>query len=171
MPSLTVDRLPDLSKLERPDIDLGAAMPDVDVDKLAGAPAELGKALGQAASALPIGRRQERGPRRLVAVGLIAAALAGWALATNAALRERLIAGIQAGRQRMSEWLSGATSSAVPGDAPVAFTAAETEPISESPFAPATNRGTPDYPEGLGSSSQDDDVMAAVSGSPERASD
>jgi hypothetical protein len=102
---------------------------------------------------------------------LIAAALAGWALATNAALRERLMAGIQTGRQKVSEWLSGGSSSEVGADEPIAFTAAETEPIAESPFAPATNRGTPDYPEGLGASTHDDQVLASVSGNAEPTSE
>ena len=166
MPTLTKDL-----RLSGPNISLPGTgrsrpeirMPDLDLPRFEPPDINVATAISDAASALPIGRRPRRGPRRLAAVGLIAAGLAGWALLTNEDLRARLAAAIASVRERAASWLSTVRGE-VAAETPVAFTAAETEPITESPFAPDTDRGTPDYPTGLGSNSaadQTDEIVTA----------
>ena len=144
----------DLPRFEAPDIDVSKALSALDLGKLSDAPRAAGKAIADAASDLQLRPRPRRWPRRMAAVGLIAAALAGWAL-TNEALRARLAAAIISMRERAMTWLTAVRGE---GDVeePVAFTAAETEPITKSPYAPSTDRGTPDYPSGLGSNNDTD---------------
>lgn len=149
-------RMPDidLPRLEAPDIDVAKALSTLDLGKLTDAPRAAGKAIADAAADLQLRPRPRRWPRRMAAVGLIAAALAAWAL-TNEVMRARLYAAITSIRERAVSWLT-AVRGEVDVAEPVAFTAAETEPITESPYAPDTDRGTPDYPSGLGSSNDAD---------------
>lgn len=157
----------DLPRFEAPDIDVAKALSALDLGKLGDAPRAAGKAIAEAASDLQLRPRPRRWPRRMAAVGLIAAALAAWAL-TNEVLRARLAAAITSVRERAMSWLT-AVRGEVDLQEPVAFTAAETEPITESPFAPDTDRGTPDYPSGLGSNNdadRPDEVVTAGTARP-----
>ena len=152
--SLSEIRLPDidLPRLERPRIDLPEAIskfewPTIDLPSI-----DVGKAMAGAAAAAHIGRRAQR-PRWPLAVGgLILAGLTGWAILSNAALRARLARGAGAIRERISAVRADRNDRLeFSHDHPVAFSAAETEPIQVSSFADRTTIDAAGYPAGLGS--------------------
>jgi hypothetical protein len=116
---------------------------------------DVGKSVADAASAVHIGRASR--PRWPLAVGgLIVAGLAGWAIMSNAALRARLARGVAAIREQVSAMRSGryADGQKIDAENPIAFAAAETKPIEDSPFTDETT-SEPDYPPGLGSNNGD----------------
>lgn len=149
---------PDLSKLERPNIE----MPDIDLS-MSDFTRNVGKAVTGAAVAVGLVRPPRPRWPFLVA-GAIIAGLTAWALMHSTAFRERLDRVAQNARLRMDEMRE--THDAV--DA-VAFTAAETMPIDDaylgngsadiSGALDAAGATANDYPEGLGITT---DLMAAA---------
>jgi hypothetical protein len=113
---------------------------------------DVGNAIPRAAAAAHIGRRAQR-PRWPLAVGaLILAGLAGCVVLSNAALRARLARGAATMRERISTLRSDRNDRLeFRHDHPVAFSAAETQPIQVSPFADRATMEASGYPAGLGS--------------------
>lgn len=157
----------DLSKIERPRMDLPDSVgklrwPSIDLLSV-----DIGKAVAGAAAAAHIGRRTRR-PRWPLAVGgLIVAGLATWAVLTNETVRSRL-AGVANGvRERLDAMRSGDSDGLdIETDEPIAFDAAETHPIEPAPYADTTTVDATGYPEGLGS--HNGDGIPAFEGSASR---
>ena len=126
----------DLSKIERPNVDQATK--------------SLGRMATAAAVALHLVPRARR-PRWPLAVGGLIVAGIAVAVLTNEAVRARLSAGATAVRERMTAMRSDAdqTLDVGPDDA-VAFDAAETAKIEDSPFTDATPIDATGYPAGLG---------------------
>ena len=146
MQSLIKDaRLPDvrLPDFERPTL----AMPDLDGPK-----ADVGKAIVSAATAVGLVKtpRRSRWPF-LLGAGLVVA-LAGWTVMNAAGIRERV--------GRAKGWIEDRVG-AVPTEPvdqdsqdPVAFTAADTQPIEKPATTVVSASTNADYPEGLGISTE-----------------
>lgn len=144
--SLSEIHLPevDLSSMERPKIDL----PSIDV----------GKAIAGVAAAAHLTRPARRSRWKPAVGALIVAGLAGWALLSNAAVRERVSKAVGGLRQRVDSMRSGSDEwLEVDADRPVAFPAAETKPTEGSPYADAVtgSNGSAGYPDGLGAGDSD----------------
>jgi hypothetical protein len=144
---LSALRAPDLSKIERPNID----MREIDLPKIDFPHIDVPKAIvGAATTAGLVRERRRRWPYLLggaVIVGLI-----GRAVMNSTAMRERLAQGAQWARERIADMREDGE----PIDA-AAFTAAPTAPIDDGGFAggttddPWVSKSTDDdYPEGLG---------------------
>src|SRR3954453_13395080 len=151
MPTLTP---PDLSKLERPSIE----MPDFDLSKIELPKVDIGKAVTDAATSVGlISKRRSRWP--FVIVAGIAVAVAGWAWMNADMIRSRASDAASMVRDRLGMMRSDMD------DESVAFPAAEPKPIgSTEPFGSGVgtngSTGTSDYPTGFGSTSD----MAGTSG-------
>ena len=148
--SLSEIRMPDvdLTKLERPKIDLPDSVTKFEWP-------DVGKAVASVAAAANIGRRPSR-RWPLAVVGLIVAGLAAWAILTNEALRARISSAATALRERIStmrstdtDWLD------MDRDEAMAFDAAETKPIETPAYTESAPVAGSDYPEGLGSNNGD----------------
>ena len=147
--SLSEIHLPevDLSSLERRKADL----PNIDV----------GKAIAGVAAAAHLTRPARRSRWQPAVGAIIVASLAGWALLSNVAVRERISKAMAGLRQRVDSMRSGPTElPEVDADRPVAFPAAETRPIEGSPYADTVNgsngsNGSAAYPDGLGAADSD----------------
>ena len=92
------------------------------------------------------------------------AGLAGWAVLSNAALRERISKAVEGLRQRVDSMRLGSVEGLeVDADRPVAFPAAETKPTEGSQYADAVtgssgsngSNGSAGYPDGLGAVDSD----------------
>ncbi len=155
----------DLTKLDRPKIDLSKVelpssiakldWPNVDVGKaMSGAGkvvADAGKAVSDAASSVHIGRRKQRSRWPMAVGGLIVAGLVTWAVLANEAVRTRISDAVAAARDRLMRMGSKDDESfdLGPGDA-VAFDRAETAPLEEAPFSDISDASPAPYPDGLG---------------------
>jgi hypothetical protein len=156
--------VPDLSKMERPTIE----MPDIDVS-MSDFTRNVGKAVTSAAVAVGLVRPpRPRWPFLLG--GAIIVGLAGWALMHSTAFREWLDRVTGIARVRIDEMREERDDM----DA-VAFTAAETMPIEPGPYAEngsadvagaldAAGVSANDYPEGLGATT--DMMNGAAEGIP-----
>ena len=155
--SLSGIRLPDvdLSKLERPKIDLPEGVSKLEWPRIDLSSIDVGKAMAGAAAAAGLTRRASR--RWPLAVGgLIVAGLASWAILSNEALRARLAGKVQAVRDRITEMRSSRYDGLeIDAEEPIAFTAAETSPIEPAPFSEGTTIDATGYPAGLGSNNGD----------------
>jgi hypothetical protein len=153
MPKFDLAKL-EIPRIEAPDsdvIDKARAelakidLPNVDLSKI-----DLPKAVATAAQAAGIvkaSRRPSRG--RMVLGALVVLGIVGFALATSPVFRPRIEALARRARQRLDE-RRGKTAG------PVAFDAAETAPVQDSPYSASAPYGSPfdgpsELPEGLGS--------------------
>jgi hypothetical protein len=156
--SLSEIRLPDidLTKLERPKVDLPDSVSKFEWPKIDLSSVDVGKAMAGAAAAANIGRRARR-PRWPLAIGgLIVAGLVAWAIVTNEALRTRIANGAAALRERIATMRSGEDDLLeMDQDDTIAFTSAETAPLEASPYSEATSIDATGYPDGLGSNNGD----------------
>lgn len=133
--SLSEIHAPDLSKIERPKID----MSDFDLSRTG-----VGKAVVGAATAAGLMHKpRSRWPYLLG--GAIVVGLVGVAYMNAQAIRD----GLTRVKTSVSDWATRMTARREPSD-PVAFTAAETAPIDHGLAFPGADPLTPDYPEGLG---------------------
>ena len=149
-------RRPDLRlpEFDMPNIDLrDVKLPKVDLSEIEMPRIDVGKAvLGAATAAGIVRQRRARWPY-LVAAG-VAVAVAGWAVMNMDAIRTRL--------SRASTWAGEQVRTMQSGgrddyDEPVAFTAAVPAPIAHPADISSSSSATtdhPDYPEGLGASSE-----------------
>jgi hypothetical protein len=126
-----------VSEIRLPEVDL----PSAD---------DLANAMEGAAAALP-GRRPRKRRWPLVVGGLIVAGLGSRVILGNAAVRARLAGAVNTVRARILA-LSTAEYDRHEQDDAIAFPAAATAPIEESPFTDMSTNDAPDYPPGLGSS-------------------
>lgn len=126
-----------VSDINLPEVDLPSA------DDLANA------VQGAAAAVLP-GRRPRKRRWPLVLGGLIVAGLGSRLILGNEAVRARLAAAVEAVRARIQELISPEFRRSKQDDA-IAFPAAKTAPLEESPFTEVSTTDAPDYPPGLGS--------------------
>jgi hypothetical protein len=152
--SLSEMRLPDVdvTKLERPKIELPDAVSKFEWPKIDLSSMDLGKAIAGAVAAAHIGSRARRPRWPLVVGGLIVAGFVTWAILTNETIRARLASGASAVRDRLASMRADADDGLdVDHDAPIAFNAAETAPMEVPPYAEgSTDAAGTDYPEGLG---------------------
>ena len=150
-----------LSEIRLPDVDLSnMARPRMDLPNL-----DVGKAIaGVAAAAAHLTRPARRRRWQPVLGALIVAGLAGWAVLSNAALRERISKTVEGLRQRVDSMRSGSVEGLeVDADRPVAFPAAEVKPTEGSQYADAFtgsngsngSNGSAGYPDGLGAGDGD----------------
>src|SRR5204863_3717366 len=138
-----------LSDMKMPDVKL----PDVDltnierpnVDKASKSLARIATAAAVALHLAP--RRQSRWP---FAIGGLIVAGVAVAVLTNEVVRARLVAGATAIRDRMTAMRSASDDTLDVGTDVVAFDAAETAKIEDSPFTDATPIDATGYPAGLG---------------------
>ncbi len=167
--SLSEIHLPDLdlSRLERPRIDLPEAVSGFEWPKIDLSSVDVGKAVAGAAAAAHIGRRAHR-PRWPLAVGgLLVAGLAGWAILSNETLRAQLARWARAIRERISALRSSRPDRhEIDRDPPGARSAAETAPIQASPFTDSTTVDATGYPVGLDSNGGDGTPAIEQSRSP-----
>lgn len=152
--SLSEMHLPDVdvTKLERPRIELPDAISRFEWPRIDLSSVDLGKAIAGAAAAVHIGSRARR-PRWPLAVGgLIVAGFATWAILTNETVRGRLASGASAVRERLASMRADADDGLdIDVDGPIAFNAAETAPMEVPPYIDgSTDAAGTDYPEGLG---------------------
>lgn len=154
--------VPDLSKLERPNIE----MPDLSKNDLA---RSVSKAITHAGVAVGL-IRPPRPRWPFVVAGAIVAGLGAWALMHSTAFRARLDRAMGGAHVRLDEMREAHQDLE-----PVAFTAAETAPIEPGPYLEngssdvagafdAADAVPNDYPEGLGATT--DQLDAALDGSP-----
>jgi hypothetical protein len=144
----------DLSKIERPKIELPDSVSRFDWPKIDLSSVDVGKAVAGAAAAAHIGRRASR-PRWPLAVGgLIVAGLATWAILTNEMVRSRLAVAADSVRTRLEAMRAGDDELEVDRD-PIAFDAAQTQPIEPAPYADTASVDATGYPDGLGSNNGD----------------
>lgn len=151
--TLSEIRLPDvdLTRLERPKIELPEAVSKLGWPRIDLSSVDLGKAVAGAAAAAHIGRRAPRSRWPLAIGGLIVAGLAATAILTNETLRTRLANSLNALRERIAAMRSNHDDGLeIDRDDPIAFDAAETVPIEASPFTDATSIDATGYPAGLG---------------------
>jgi hypothetical protein len=141
----------DLTKLERPKIDLPDAVSKFEWPKV-----DVGKAMSDAAHATGI-RRRSGPPRWPLAVGgLIVTGLAAWAILTNETVRAWLSDVANNVRQRFSTMRSTDDDLLqYDADEPIAFNSAETAPIESAPYSDSSMVDATGYPEGLGSTNGD----------------
>ena len=146
-----------LSEIHLPDVDLSnLARPRVDLPNI-----DVGKAIAGVAAAAHLTRPARRRRWRPVLGALMVAGLAGWAVLSNAALRERISKAVQGLRQRVDSMRLGSVEGLeVDADRPVAFPAAETKPAEGSQYADAGmgsngSNGSAGYPDGLGAVDSD----------------
>ncbi len=149
-----------LSEIHLPDVDLSNIVrPRVDLPNI-----DVGKAIAGVAAAAHLTRPARRSRWRPVLGALMVAGLAGWAVLSNAALRERISKAVQGLRQRVDSMRLGSVEGLeVDADRPVAFPAAETKPTEGSQYADAVtgsngsngSAGSAGYPDGLGAVDSD----------------
>ncbi len=157
-----------LNEISLPEVDLGKAVPKFELPKIDLPSVDLGKAIAGAAAAAHIGRRPQRPRWPLVVGGLIVAALAGWAIWTNEALRSRVAQGASAVRTQILMMRSNRYDRLdMDHDDPIAFPAAETAPIEASPLTDPGHRvsDATEYPAGLGSNNGDGNPAFEETGS------
>ena len=152
-----------MSEIHLPDVDLSNMVrPRVDLPNI-----DIGKAIAGVAAAAHLTRPARRSRWQPVLGALIVAGLAGWAVLSNAALRERISKTMEGLRQHVDSMRSGSVEGLeVDADGPVAFPAAEAKPTEGSPYADAVSgtngtngtngtAGTAGYPDGLGAGGTD----------------
>jgi hypothetical protein len=145
-----------LSEISLPEVDLAKAAPKFEWPRIDLPSVDVGKAIAGAAAAAPFGRRAPRSRWPLAIAGLVVAALAGWAIWTNEALRSRVAQGTSAIRTQFAMMRSNRYDRLDSDrDEPIAFPAAETAPIEDSPLSESGTSGATDYPAGLGSNNGD----------------
>ena len=145
----------DLSKLERPKIDLPDSIAKFDWPRFDLSTKDVGKAVAGAAAAAHIGRRSRRPRWPLAAGGLIVAGLATWAILTNETVRSRLAAAATGVRERLAAMRADDPDELDIDRDPIAFDAAQTQPIEPAPYADTASVDVTGYPEGLGSNNGD----------------
>jgi hypothetical protein len=127
----------DLTRIERPNVDLAAR--------------SLGRAVTAIAAALHIAPRARRSRWPMAIGGLIIAGVATAAVLSNAKVRARLSSGATAIRERAAAMRPGDDATLeIDQDETTAFTAAETAQVGSSPFTDATAIDATGYPAGLG---------------------
>ncbi len=121
-----------LSEIHLPDVDLSNMVrPRVDLPNI-----DIGKAIAGVAAAAHLTRPSHRRRWQSALGALIVAGLAGWAVLSNAALRERISKAVDGLRQRADSMRSGSVDELeVNADLVVAFPAAEVKPIEASLYA------------------------------------
>ena len=146
-----------LSEIHLPDVDLSNIVrPRVDLPNI-----DIGKTIAGVAAAAHLIRPARRSRWQPVLGALIVAGLAGWAVLSNAALRERISKAVQGLRQRVDSMHLGSVDELeVDADLVVAFPAAETKPTEGSLYADAVtgsngSNGSAGYPDGLGAVDSD----------------
>lgn len=150
-------RLPDVdtSKLERPRIGVPDAIAKLELPTIDMPQIDLASALPDAAAAVGLRRPARRSRLPFVIGGLIVAAAAGLGLMKNPQLRMRLRDVWDAARERISWIRSVAFGQASDRPDPIAFPAADTKAIPPDPWAVSEHIDAPDYPDGLGSGTED----------------
>jgi hypothetical protein len=140
-------RPPDLSKIERPNVNLQ----DIDLPKIDFPHIDVSKAIVDAATSAGLVRRPRRRWPYLLG-GAVIVGLIGRAVMNSSAIRERLAQGARWTRERIADMREDRE----PLEA-VAFTAAPTAPIDDGGFAEGASThdawakpANDDYPEGLG---------------------
>lgn len=149
--SLSEMHLPDidLTKLERPKLDLPDAVSNFEWPRIS--TSDVGKAITGAAAAVHIGRRTRRPTWPFAVGGLIVAGIVAAVILTNETVRAKLSSGVHAVTERVGGLLSGdADSLDIDHDEAIAFDAAETMPIAASPFSETSSIDATGYPDGLG---------------------
>lgn len=145
----------DLTRLERPKIDLPDSVSKFEWPKIGLSSMDVGKAMAGAAAAVHIGRRNKPTRWPLAVGALIVAGLAAWAILTNEMVRTRLAGVANAVRERVAAMRSTDDGLEIDHDDPIAFDAAETHPIEAPPYSDSTMIDATDYPAGLGSNNGD----------------
>lgn len=138
-------RMPDFErpKLEMPEFEL----PKIDLSNVEIPKVDVGKAIADAATAVGLTKpRRSRWPF-VIGAGIIIA-VAGWTAMNSSTVRDRL--------SQAKSWISERVADMRSGEyeEPVAFTAAETKPIEDSIDTVVSDPMSPDYPEGLGTSTE-----------------
>ena len=149
-----------LSEIHLPDVDLSNMVrPRVDLPNI-----DIGKTNAGVAAAAHLTRPSHRRRWQSVLGALIVAGLAGWAVLSNAALRERISKAVDGLRQRADSMRSGSVDELeVDADLVVAFPSAEVKSIEGSLYADVVSgtagangaNGTAGYPDGLGAGGTD----------------
>jgi hypothetical protein len=144
----------DLSKLERPKIDMPESVSKFEWPKFELPSMDVGKAMAGAAAAAHIGRRKQPARWPFAVGGLIVAGLATWAILSNEAVRGWLAGAVQSIRYRFAAMRSD-DALEIDHDDAIAFDAAETSPIEPAPYSDTTAMEATGYPQGLGSNNGD----------------
>lgn len=144
----------DLTKLERPKIDLPDSVSKFEWPKIDLSSMDVGKAMAGAAAAAHIGRKKQPTRWPFAIGGLIVAGLATWAILTNATVRGRIADAVNTVRERITA-MRADDGLDIEHDDAIAFDAAETHPIESAPYADTETVLGSDYPAGLGSNNGD----------------
>jgi hypothetical protein len=142
-----------LSEIRMPEVDLG----NLELPKFDRPSVDIGKALAGAAAAAHIGRSSRRSRWPLAVGGLIIAGVATAAILGNQSLRARLGGAVEALRERLMAMRPAADGQLeMDSDDPIAFSAAETAPITPLSHADGETTDVTGYPEGLGAGTHTD---------------
>ena len=145
----------DLSKLQRPKVELPDAVAKFEWPRIDLSSVDVPKALAGAAAAVNIGRRARR-PRWPLAVGGLIVAGAVVAALSNEGIRARLAKAVSGVRDRLMTMRDGDDEILeIDVDDPIAFDAAETAAIEPPPFTETTSFEATAYPDGLGAENGD----------------
>jgi hypothetical protein len=144
----------DLSKLERPKIDIPDSVSKFEWPKFDLPSMDVGKAMAGAAAVAHIGRRKQPTRWPFAVGGLVVAGLAAWAILTNETVRGWLAGAVQTVRDRFAAMRSD-DELEIDRDDAIAFDAAETSPIEPAPYSDTSAIDPTGYPKGLGSNNGD----------------
>jgi hypothetical protein len=151
--SLSEIKMPDvdLSKLDRPRIELPKAISNFEWPRFDVSAADIRKAVASVAVAAHLRPRPRQSRWPLAVGGLFVAGVATWAILSNEAHRARLANGASAVRNRLASMRSNDRDQLeIDPDEAIAFTAAETAPIDAPSYTDATMVDATGYPDGLG---------------------
>lgn len=143
-------RLPEVTREDLARMVSDINLPEVDLPSAN----DLANAVQGAAAAVLPGTRRRKRRWPLVVGGLLVAGLASRLILGNEAVRARLAGAVNAVRDRIQALGSPEYDRHGQEDA-IAFPAAATAPIEESPFTDLSPTDAPDYPPGLGSNNDD----------------
>jgi hypothetical protein len=148
----------DLSRIERPNLQLGEALEKVELPSFDLPDVDLEGAVSQAAEAVGLRRPARRSRWWLALGGLLVATAAAWGFLRSPQARVKLQQVVRTIRERISSMRPNAFDLDVddPTD-PIAFPAAETKPIPPDRWNDTDDLAAPDYPEGLGADASDHD--------------
>lgn len=157
MAAVPAIRLPeiDVPKLDRPDVKVREALTGMNLPAIDMPDVNLAGTLADVVAATGVRRPARRSRLPFAIAGLIVAGTAAWAITNSQQLRKWLRDLVASVRERFSSMQSNASDEADP----IAFPAAETEPIQPGAWDRRGDVDVPDYPEGLGS--RNDDQMLA----------